>query len=120
MAARRDPLVGWLARLGAAESVSTVASALGDVATPESCRNPSLLPPFPVLPAKTTNVCTEAEAVDLGELPERRCQHCGGRVFWQETSAHGRRSAPWRCEECDPPDPDQWRDATCLPAIGPW
>jgi len=47
----------------------TVASAAVGAATPEPGGNPPLLPPFPPLPAKTINVCTETEAIDLGTLP---------------------------------------------------
>ncbi len=120
-AARRDPLAGWRAwraRIEAAESVATVASVAAAVATPETRTNPPLLPPFPLLPAKANDVCTEPEAIDLGTLPDHPCQACGGRMFWRAAhpSARARRSAPWFCERCEPPDPDQWRDATCLPA----
>jgi hypothetical protein len=63
-------------------TVATVATAAVGAETPEPGRNPPLLPVLPPLPAKTINVCTEAEAIDLG--------HMAG--AWMPGEWHGDRS----------------------------
>ena len=94
-AARRDPLAGWRAWRAQMEAAESAATASG----------------------QNDNAPTEPEAIDLGTLPDHPCQACAGRLFWRaaDPSARARAVELWVCQRCEPPDPDQWRDATCLP-----
>jgi hypothetical protein len=53
-------------------------------------------------------------ALDLGVLPTRPCSDCGGEAWWR-LSMLPDGPGPWRCERCQPPDPDLWRDACACP-----
>lgn len=67
-AARRDPLAGWRAWRAQMEAAESVATATGH----------------------NDNAPTEAEAIDLGTLPDHPCQTCGGRMFWRAADPSAR------------------------------
>ncbi len=67
-AARRDPLAGWRAWRAQMEATESVATASG----------------------QNDNAPTEAEAIDLGTLPDHPCQACGGRMFWRDADPSAR------------------------------
>ena len=110
---RPDPLAKWRAWRAQVAVAVTDAATHPEIATPGTHGNP---PPSPAAPSEKANACTDTRAIDLGELPERPCQMCGGRMFWRAAlTLPPLVAAPWLCEACHPPDPDQWRDATCIP-----
>ena len=112
-AARPDPLARWRAWRAQIAVAATDATTFPELATPGTHGNP---PPSPAAPSENADACADTQALDLGEVPERPCQTCGGRMFWRAAlTLPPLATAPWLCETCDPPDPDQWRDATCIP-----
>ena len=76
--------------------------------------------PVPTVPPTSSRwdasgtVTGVSAALDLGVLPTRPCSDCGGDVWWR-LSMLSDGPGPWRCERCQPPDPDQWRDACACP-----
>ena len=108
--AHPDPLARWRAWRAQIAVAATDASALPEMATPGTHGNP------PAAPSEKADSCADTQAIDLGEVPERPCQTCGGRMFWRAAlTLPPLVAAPWLCEACHPPDPEQWRDATCVP-----
>jgi hypothetical protein len=57
----------------------------------------------------------DAIAVELAtENPPAPCPDCGGNLWWRLSVLSGVPGA-WHCEQCQPPDPDVWRDACACP-----